>query len=79
MKQGRESGKYACGAAPRSQEYQRFGRRLRELILGSERHFVCAPALDGEGREGIAFGATTPELYAMCKWLKVRKVESVAM
>jgi len=49
------------------------------IDLGSEEHFVCAPALDGNGRELTSFGATTPELMAMCEWLKARKVEAVAM
>jgi transposase len=46
---------------------------------GSERHWVCAPTLDGEGREIASFGATTPELIRMAEWLKARQVESVAM
>jgi hypothetical protein len=40
---------------------------------------VCAPTLDGQGREIEAFGATTPELLRMAAWLKARQVVSVAM
>jgi transposase len=49
------------------------------LDLGSERHWVCAPTVEGSGREVADFGATTPELIRMAKWLKERNVESVAM
>jgi transposase len=40
---------------------------------------VCAPTVDGLGREVAQFGATTPELERMAAWLKERSVESVAM
>ena len=49
------------------------------IDLGSERHWVCAPTPDGSGREIASFGATTAELIGMAKWLKARRVESVAM
>jgi transposase len=49
------------------------------IDLGSERHWVCAPTLDGSGREIANFGATTPELIRMAEWLKARHVDSVAM
>ena len=49
------------------------------IDLGSERHWVCAPTLDGKGREIANFGATTSELVRMAEWLKARQVESVAM
>lgn len=49
------------------------------IDLGSERHWVCAPAMAGNGREVADFGATTPELLRMAKWLAERKVQSVAM
>jgi transposase len=54
-------------------------RRVAGLDLGSERHWVCAPTVEGSGREVANFGATTPELIRMAQWLKERKVESVAM
>jgi transposase len=47
--------------------------------LGSERHWVCAPTIDGTGREVADFGATTPELIRMAEWLAERKVKSIAM
>src|SRR6202165_3395303 len=49
------------------------------IDLGSERHWGCAPTLDGSGREIAHFGATTPELIRLAEWLKERHVESVAM
>ena len=54
-------------------------RNVAGIDLGSEQHWVCAPALDGNGRERASFGATTPELIGMAEWLKARQVESVAM
>src|SRR6202521_1755513 len=54
-------------------------RRVAGKDLGSERHWVCAPTVEGSGREVADFGATTPELIRMAQWLKARKVESVAM
>jgi transposase len=53
--------------------------RVAGLDLGSERHWVCAPRVEGSGREVADFGATTPELIRMARWLQQRKVESVAM
>lgn len=49
------------------------------IDLGSTEHWVCAPTIDGTGREVAKFGATTPELIRMVEWLHERKVESVAM
>lgn len=49
------------------------------MDVGSKKHWVCAPALDGPGREVAEFGATTPELERLAQWLKRRQVESVAM
>lgn len=49
------------------------------IDLGSERHWVCAPTPDGNGREIADYGATTPELIRMAEWLKARRVRSVAM
>ena len=47
--------------------------------LGSKRHWVCAPTMDGCSREIADFGATTPELIRMAEWLQARRVKSVAM
>jgi transposase len=49
------------------------------MDIGSERHWVCAPAQDGSGREIADFGATTPELIRMTEWLQARQVGSIAM
>jgi transposase len=49
------------------------------IDLGSERHWLCAPTPEGAGREITSFGATTPELILMAKWLQERNVRSVAM
>jgi len=49
------------------------------IDLGSQRHWVCAPGLEGKGREVADFGATTAELQRLVQWLKARQVESVAM
>ena len=49
------------------------------IDLGSEQHWVCAPTVDGTGREVTAFGATTAALLGLAEWLKERGVESVAM
>ena len=53
--------------------------KVAGMDIGSERHWVCAPTVEGSGREVADFGATTPELIRMAKWLNARKVESVAM
>jgi len=53
--------------------------KVAGIDLGSERHWVCAPRIEGSGREVADFGATTPELIRMAQWLKARQVESVAM
>ena len=54
-------------------------RNVAGIELGSKNHWVCAPSKDGSGREVAKFGATTPELLRMAKWLKERGVESVAL
>jgi transposase len=54
-------------------------RQVAGLDLGSEQHWVCAPAADAAGREVAAFGATTAELVRLAEWLQQRHVESVAM
>ena len=42
-------------------------------------HWVCAPTVDGTGREEEEFGATTPELEKLAAWLRQRNVVPVAM
>src|SRR5579872_3148361 len=54
-------------------------RNVAGVDLGSERHWVCAPAADGDGREVADFGATTPELIRMAEWLQELQLVAVAM
>lgn len=54
-------------------------RSVAAIDLGSCEHWVCAPALLGEGREIQRFGATTPELEKLAAWLVARRVVSIAM
>src|SRR5579864_7639769 len=54
-------------------------RNVAGIDLGNERHWVCAPTLEGSDREVTSFGATTGELIRMAEWIKARQVESVAM
>src|SRR5437867_6462864 len=49
------------------------------IDVGSEQHWVCAPARTGGGREVAVFGATTPGVEQMAMWLKDRGVASVAL
>ena len=49
------------------------------IDVGSEQHWVCAPALAGGGREVAVFGATTPEVQRLAAWLQARGVTSVAL
>lgn len=49
------------------------------MDVGSEQHWVCAPAQTGGGREVAVFGATTPELHRLAAWLTARGVTSVAL
>lgn len=53
--------------------------KVAGIDIASEIHWVCAPKVDGSGREVKEFGATTPQLESMAEWMKERKVESVAM
>jgi hypothetical protein len=43
-------------------------RNVAGIDLGSERHWVCAPTVDGSGREIASYGATTPELIRLAEW-----------
>ena len=54
-------------------------RNVAGIDVGSQSHWVCAPTRDGSGREVQEFGATTPELEKLARWLQQRQVESVAM
>jgi transposase len=79
MSHGDDSRKRAVRRSTAVEGIPAIRTRVAGIDLGSEQHFVCAPAIEGHGREVVCFGATTPELQAMCAWLRARKVESVAM
>jgi transposase len=49
------------------------------IDVGSEEHWVCAPARTGRGREVAVFAATTPGVEQLAAWLKDRGVTSVAL
>lgn len=49
------------------------------IDLGSEKHWVCAPARTGRGHEVAVFAATTPGVEQLAAWLKDRGVTSVAL
>lgn len=48
-------------------------------LAGAADHYVCGPRNDNGLHDIEHFGTTTPELRRMLKWLKDRKVVSVAM
>jgi transposase len=54
-------------------------RDVAGIDIGSERHWVCAPTVEGTSREVADFGATTGELIRLAEWLKQRRVRSVAL
>jgi transposase len=58
---------------------ERQRKNVAGLDMGSERRRVCAPTVDGTGREIAEFGSVTPEVIRMAGWLKERHVESVAL
>lgn len=49
------------------------------IDVGSEQHWVCAPATTGVGRDVAVFDATTPGLQQLVAWLHARHVRSVAL
>lgn len=49
------------------------------IDVGSEAHWVCAPAQTGGGREVAVFAGTTPGVEQMAAWLRERRVVSVAL
>jgi len=49
------------------------------IDVGSEKHWACAPARTGGGREVAVFAATTPGVDQLIAWLKDRGVTSVAL
>src|SRR5688500_707561 len=49
------------------------------IDVGSEKHWACAPALTGDGRDVEAFDATTPGVARLVAWLQARGVTTVAL
>ena len=54
-------------------------RNVAGADLGSECHWICAPTVDGTGREVEKFGASTAELERAARWMRERHLESVAI
>ncbi len=54
-------------------------RTAAGMDVGSEAHWVCAPAVSGEGREVAVFAATTPGVEHLIAWLQGRGVTTVAL
>ena len=54
-------------------------RHVAGIDVGSEQHWVCAPAREGPGREVAVFAATTPGVEQLIAWLHERGVGSVAL
>lgn len=54
-------------------------RDVAGIDVGSEQHWVCAPACTGEGREVAVFSATTAGVHALIAWLQARRVTAVAL
>lgn len=54
-------------------------RDVAGIDVGSEEHWVCAPARQADGREVAVFGATTPALEDLVRWLRERGVTAVAL
>jgi len=75
----RRDGKESPGGARPIEGLPVIRRNVAGIDLGSEQHWVCAPTVDEISREVAVFGATTPELMRMARWLRERNVESVAM
>ena len=49
------------------------------IDLGATQHFACAPSADRKELEVRSFGTTTPQLLKLAEWLRVHKVDRVAM
>lgn len=49
------------------------------IDVGSEQHWVCAPAREGPGRDVAVFAATTPGVAQLITWLQERGVRSIAL
>lgn len=54
-------------------------RDVAGIDVGSEQHWVCAPAREGAERDIAVFAATTPGVEQLIAWLQDRRVRSVAL
>lgn len=54
-------------------------RDVAGIDVGSEQHWVCAPAREGPGRDVAVFPATTPGVEHLIAWLHERQVRAVAL
>ena len=54
-------------------------RDVAGIDVGSEQHWVCAPAREGPGRDVAVFPATTPGVEHLIAWLLERQVRAVAL
>jgi transposase len=54
-------------------------RDVAGIDVGSEQHWVCAPAREGAERDVAVFAATTPGVEQLIAWLQDRGVHSVAL
>lgn len=52
--------------------------KVAGVDLGSREHWVCGPRIEGQ-RNVRQFGATSPQLQELLRWLEAQQVESVAM
>ena len=66
-------GKFAAGGL------QVVRAKVAGVDIGSRSMQVCGPVGADEQREVQTFGTTTPEIDACIRWMKERRVESVAM
>jgi transposase len=54
-------------------------RDVAGIDVGSEQHWVCAPAREGPGRDVAVFAATTPGVEQLIAWLGEHQVQTVAL
>ena len=69
----------AAGTAESGDGFPVLRTSVAGIDVGSQAHWVCAPARTGAGREVAVFAATTPGVEQMAAWLRDRGVVSVAL
>jgi transposase len=74
-----ESGAAPGAAAEGLDGFPVLRRDVAGIDVGSDEHWVCAPAREGGGRDVDRFAATTPGVHALIVWLQDRGVRSVAL